>query len=385
MKKFFEKMKGLKNIRKKRVKKKINLLLKNDKINEAVKIKRKRKKAFDIFSKNFCIKILFPIFIVLLFLYFLLIKKKKYKFKNINNYLAFNYTNKSNYINNSNNTSFEYYACLTGTASKENKYAKELVEYYIKLGVDKFIFGDNNLPNTEKLSDVLQDYISNGIVDIIEIFGSTIGQSEFGQSIYEKYKTRCKWFLFFDFDEYLEIFFNKNETLTLKQFLSNQIFSKCESISFNWLIYTDNELIFYDNRPLLERFTTPYYEDKDNEYVKSIVRGNLDKIIFYPKTYIHFPSKNLSICDSKGKLIYPKGYDSCSISPPIYDYGYLKHFTTKTAEEYCVKIKRGTNEGKKYNINERVDLFFYHNKFTEEKLKVFENTFNMSFNIPNKK
>jgi len=52
MKMFFEKMKALKNIRKKRVKKKKNLLLKNDKKYEAVKIKKKRKakKDFDIFS-----------------------------------------------------------------------------------------------------------------------------------------------------------------------------------------------------------------------------------------------------------------------------------------------------------------------------------------------
>ena len=98
------------------------------------------------------------------------------------------------------------------------------------------------------MSDILQDYISNGIVDIIEIFGSTIGQSEFGQDIYEKYKTRCGWFLYFDFDEYLELFFKKNRKKSLQQFLSNQIFSNCESISFNLLIYTDNDLIFYDNR-----------------------------------------------------------------------------------------------------------------------------------------
>jgi hypothetical protein len=264
-------------------------------------------------------------------------------------------------------------------AKQENKYAKELIEYYINLGVEKFIFGDNNLPNTEKLSDILQVYISNGIVDIIEIFGSAIGQSEFQQSIYEKYKTKCGWFLYFDFDEYLEIFFKKNRKMKLQQFLSNQIFSKCESISFNWLIYTDNDLIFYDNRKVLERFTTPNYLNKDNVHVKSIVRGNLDKIIFYNNTSHHVPSKDLSICNSKGNLIKQEKYNPFAISPPIFDYGYLKHFTTKTAEEYCVKIKRGNNRGKKFDLKERVNLFFYHNKFTYEKLKVFENTFNMSF------
>ena len=46
----------------------------------------------------------------------------------------------------------------------------------MNLGVDKFVFVDNNLPNTEKLSDVLQDYIDNGIVDIIEKFGLNLYQ-----------------------------------------------------------------------------------------------------------------------------------------------------------------------------------------------------------------
>ena len=167
--------------------------------------------------------------------------------------------------------------------------------------------------------------------------------------------------------------------MKLQQFLSNQIFSSCESILFNWLIYTDNDLIFYDNRKVLERFTTPNYLNRDNVHVKSIVRGNLDKIIFYNNTSHHVPSKDLSICNSKGNLIKQEKYNPFAVSPPIFDYGYLKHFTTKTAEEYCVKIKRGNNRGKKFDLKERVNLFFYHNKFTYEKLKVFENTFNMSF------
>ena len=31
----------------------------------------------------------------------------------------------------------------------------------------------------EKLTDVIQDYVNNGIVEIIEIFGSSIVQEEF--------------------------------------------------------------------------------------------------------------------------------------------------------------------------------------------------------------
>ena len=59
----------------------------------------------------------------------------------------------------------------------ENKYIRELIEYYLKLGVEKFILGDNNLPNTEKFADVIQDYINDGTVDVIDLIGSTFGQS----------------------------------------------------------------------------------------------------------------------------------------------------------------------------------------------------------------
>ena len=88
---------------------------------------------------------------------------------------------------------------------EENKYSRELIEYYLKLGVEKFIFADNNNANTEKLSDVIQDYISKGIVDIYEIFDSAMGQGELYNITYGKYRNKCNWFLFLDFDEFLEV------------------------------------------------------------------------------------------------------------------------------------------------------------------------------------
>ena len=62
--------------------------------------------------------------------------------------------------------------------------------------MNKFIFLDNNLNNTEKLSDVLGDYKKSGLVDIYDLFGSKIGQSEFFEIVYEKYKNKCSDFYF---------------------------------------------------------------------------------------------------------------------------------------------------------------------------------------------
>ena len=66
---------------------------------------------------------------------------------------------------------YKYFVCFCSIGKKENLYVRELVEYYVKSGVDKFYFGDNNDINTEKLSDVLQDFINNKTVEIINLIG----------------------------------------------------------------------------------------------------------------------------------------------------------------------------------------------------------------------
>ena len=302
--------------------------------------------------------------VILLILYIFIKKNKK---RNTNN------------IRNRNKEKENYYACFSGMGKKENRYLRELIEYYLKLGVEKFILGDNNLPNTEKFADVIQDYINNGIVDIVELFGSTFGQGALNNVTYEKYNKQCKWMLFLDFDEFLEVHFEDKKSLLLKDFLENKIFDKCEAILFNVLVHTDNNLVHYDNRPLNERFTEPNYDLEANSLVKAIVRGNLNKTIYLDGKPNNSPVKGVEICDSKGRKI--ERYDPYYLDPPVFDYGYLKHYTTKTAEEYITKILRGTPGGHTNNVDYRVKLFFKFNKYSEEKMKIFENYFRRKFHV----
>ena len=327
---------------------------KNIKNNKKKKVKHIEFEVNFLFNRKYIGKLIFFIFLILLFISFSFKKKTK----NIN-------SKKS------------YFACFSGMGKRENKYVRELIEYYSKLGVEKFIFGDNNLLNDEKLSDVIQDYIDDGTVDIIELFGSNLGQSALNNITYERYNNQCKWLLFFDFDEYLEVHFEKNKNLILQDFLTNEIFNKCEAILFNWVMYSDNNLIHYDNRPLSERFTEPLFEFEANKFVKSIVRGNLNKTIFVDGQSNHVPVEGVIICDSMGRLF--DNYDPYAIEPPIFDNGYLKHYSYKTAEEYCDKILKGKPGGIPHDIYERIQLFFDLNKFSEEKLKIFENFFNRTF------
>ena len=211
---------------------------------------------------------------------------------------------------------------------------------------------------------------------IIEIFGSSISQSDYNGIIYNNYKNNCYWISFFDFDEYLEMFSESNKSIKIQEFLSEKKFKKCEVINIHWLIYPDNNLILYDNRTLIERFPFPNYKNKVNRFIKSIVRGKLNKIPFYPSTSSHNPEQNLIHCNTNGKII--KMYTKHSIITPYLKYAYLKHFNTKTVEEYVRKIKKGFNRNKKLNPKERIQLFFSHNKFSKEKLNIFEKAFNLN-------
>ena len=174
------------------------------------------------------------------------------------------------------------------------------------------------------------------------------------------------YLLIFDFDEFLELRNNKS----IKEFLSNKAFDKCQNIKINWVLYSDNDLVYYDNRSVEKRFTKPLLENKGNYHIKSTVRGHL-KINFWKNiSNPHSSNVNLTACSSTGKLF--ENYRSPFQIPPNYENAYLKHYITKTIEEYINKVKRGRADyyyKLNYTIwNLRLNLFFSINKKTKEKI-----------------
>ena len=80
----------------------------------------------------------------------------------------------------------------------------------------------------------------------------------------------------YDADEFLE-FNDKN--MTIKNYLEMPFFDKCDAIKIHWKIFNDNNLVYYDNRTLKERF--PYAQNYHNNFHKSIIRGkDYNGIIF---------------------------------------------------------------------------------------------------------
>lgn len=247
---------------------------------------------------------------------------------------------------------------------QENLYAREFVEHYKNLGFTNIIIIDNNYDGEEHFEDVLQDYIDDGFVKIEDYRGRTRIQMKAYTEVYEKYNKDYDFIAFFDFDEFLVLVQDGNISDYLNRFPT-----ECEAVLVNWLCMTDNNLVHYDSRPLMERFTEPMKIDKwvqyqfpDNYHVKSIIRGG--RIARFGGNP-HTTDTPLRTYQSNGIRC-----DNRPWQPYDYNHTYLKHFTTKTIEEWMTrKMKVGTPDREPSQfLPFYKDRFFKINEVTQEKL-----------------
>ena len=251
----------------------------------------------------------------------------------------------------------------------ENLYAREFVQHYKNLGFANVIIVDNNYGDEERFDDVLQDYIDDGYVIIERGWrGRKKCQMQAYTYLYNKYKNDYDWIAYFDFDEFLIL----NNHSTIGEFLS-EFPNDAQVVLVNWLIMTDNNLVKYDPRPLMERFTQPMpiekcvqYQFPDNCHVKSILRGGMDDISF---TWNPHTTANKLRAYTASKVV-TNNHPFQNID---YRSAYLMHFTTKTAEEYCDKLRKGVpTDNHEDFLRVYAGRFFKYNEMTEEKVKFFE-------------
>ena len=320
--------------------------------------KMKFKPKRNIIIKN--IKIIIIMLLFLLLLIFFALKK-------------FHIHVKNPIINNNNKKNKDIKACLCSIGKRENLYAKEYVNHYKKIGYNHVYIYDNNDEDGEKFEDVLQDEINSNFVTIVNIRGKIKGQCYVYIDCYEKHHKEYDWLSFFDMDEFLEVKANN-----IQEFLTSPRYDKCVVIKINFLFYSDNELLYYDNRTLEERFTKALYHHGNNAWSKVTVRGGIKENYWSIGCTPHTSKFQVTNCNSAGHIIrYKQG-----AVRPNFNFAYLKHYYTKTAEEYVIKSSRGSAFSKVvWNQNRKLfkfRLFFVYNKRTKEKVKLLKKLFNMT-------
>ena len=85
--------------------------------------------------------------------------------------------------------------------------------------------------------------------------------------------------------------------------MNEKKFRKCNLIYFNCVRHTDNDLLYYDNRTLKEKFPIVKWNSKMYT-LKSIIRGNNRKYIKFTTT--HWLNRELKKgCNVFGKFVRP--------------------------------------------------------------------------------
>ena len=262
------------------------------------------------------------------------------------------------YNNLTKNKNIKVALCTMG--KKENLYAGEYMEYYMRLGVDHMFIYDDNEPYDEKIKDILDNKYKEKITFYETKKMNISSQNESFNDCYKNNFRKFDWFIMVDMDEFLYIIKD-----SLKNYLSNKVFEQCDFIKIHWANSQDNNLLYYDKRPLFERFQKPYIKSK---FVKTtlIIRGNISDLNYWVHSPLISPTKNIT-CNNEGKIINYKKLNVESVSEINVNKAYLIHFRFKSTEEFINKYKRGYSH--------------WHGNKTKNVLKSILNLFNYNKNL----
>lgn len=269
--------------------------------------------------------------------------------------------------------------CCIG--KNEKLYIADYVKHYKSIGFTNVIFHDNNNVGDDSQKEALKPYIDEGFVIYKDCRGMKSYQIRCYEKCYSDYHNDYDYMCFYDCDEYLVMddkFKNISDLL--------DIYGDANAIYFNWRMMDDNDLLRYERKPVIERFTRGV-DNADNKHIKAMLKCTLVPPIRFANPH------NIRRCGSEVKCVYSDGSRGISSSPfhtpPSYANAYIKHFYSLTAQEFAMRrLNRGNaDSGIKHTKEDIANQFFHINKKTEEKQKMIDYVSTMNnicFIIPNR-
>lgn len=247
----------------------------------------------------------------------------------------------------------------------ENLYIREFVEWYKNLGFAKIVLYDNGYGDEERLSDVLGDYIEEGIVDVYDHFRDVqTAQTLTFNDFLDRYEGCYDWCFFPDVDEFLVL---KSGIRNISEYLSNDIFNGYDSIAVNWTYYGDNNKIFYEDKPVMERFDRRAHNYGYAPFSKVFLRGGVNFRFKTPSDENHYIS-SVKTCNECGEE------RTCYLDAHICKLATINHYVSKSLEEYITRKERGDGNcvfeydyNSIQNAKRFLSLHFAYNEMTEEK------------------
>lgn len=246
---------------------------------------------------------------------------------------------------------------IAAIARNENKYIKEWADYHLNLGVDNIIVCDNNLPNEERVSEVLYD--SRIIIEEKYLRIDWV-QPRAYTYCFKEYRKKYDWMIFIDIDEFIVL---DPKYKNIKDFLSDPLFSDADIVRLHWKLFSGGTKLEADgNYNVLDRFKEPYHTDME-KFGKSMIRGNIDFTGGWVFGHGYFDNPNLKAVNAIGQPALNKWSTVNDI--PVYENAWINHYPTKTIGEFIdQKYFRGgpNNNGRKYKD---LGYFFKFNPYDE--------------------
>jgi hypothetical protein len=269
---------------------------------------------------------------------------------------------------------------VVAIAKNEELYIEEWFNAYRKIGVNHFYIFDNNDEGNTALAELVKrnQYTDVSLIDVrgpdkLKKYGYQFGCYKMA---YDQLSKDYDYMGFFDIDEFLYL----NDKTIPDWLAEHKEFDDTDVIKFNWLYYGDNGLVHYDNRPVQERFKEPcpintkYAQNfPEDYYVKALIKCGKPML----KHIIHSAIMENGICRSTdGRLQNPA---AGQVAPPVFKNGYIKHYGTKTIEEYVEKRCKNTGwavNSSHISAEDRIKWFFNVNEDTPEKRQIIKEMLN---------
>lgn len=224
----------------------------------------------------------------------------------------------------------------------EGYYLQDWVDYHLELGFSRIYLFDNNIGNDDL--EYVYNISRNRRVDIINRRNAEYKQPEWYAEIYALLGPN-DWGLFIDIDEYLTF----KEGMTLEQYVKMAMSTACQQVKINWLTYGNNGQIVRTPGSVRERFPHPVSNRKfrkggniENSHTKAFIRGGLS-VTWYS---MHWASGSIMGCNSNFRGVtneHPR------VRRPVWDTAWIRHYQSRSEQEWCWKMKRWNHTGYDWN------------------------------------
>jgi len=262
--------------------------------------------------------------------------------------------------------------CICQLIKDEQRYIEEWINYYLNLGINKFIlFEDwNSSSHKEVLEKFGDKVIIHKLLDIVneeerqQLKKGYLRQIIAWEIFYRLYKDQFDCCLFIDPDEFIIYDTKENFYKEIEEYASKELYPDIKYVKYRWQIMTSNGHI-KDPHPnekysILNTYTIPFIED-ETEYINRCIYQKDHGLMI--EDY-NLNCKNL-IYLYKMNSCFDNFYDIPHNVGLIYNFVFseyrINHYVLKSFEEYKDKL---FNKGEQIEaiFSRKIDFFFKINK-----------------------